>query len=155
MAIIIKHRIAQRTQLDITENKDRDMNVEYRLHLGMFHSLNGIDGLDNVVVGIEYAYVGEAEINGTVYSHAINKSATVLAHPKDIDKDSFTKYTDITEEMAKEWVLATISDIELDMMQKNIKHNIESQSLITVSAPPWMKITQGTPNPDQTIYGKQ
>jgi hypothetical protein len=131
------------------------MNIEYRLHIGMFHSFNNINEFNKVVVSIEYTYVGEAEIDGVTYSHSITKGANILALPEDIDKDNYITYDDITEEIAKQWVLDSISEIELDMMQKAIKHNIESQSKTTISSPPWIKITEGTPNPDQTIYEKE
>jgi hypothetical protein len=131
------------------------MNIEYRLHLGMFHAFNKFADFDKVVAGIEYTYVGTAEIDGIQYSHAITKAANIIALPEDIDKDNYITYDDITEDVAKQWVLSSISEIELDMMQKMIKHNIESQSTISISSPPWIKITEGTPNPDQTIHGKE
>lgn len=131
------------------------MDIEYRLHIGMFHSFNKINDFEKVVVNIEYTYVGETDINGVKYSHAITRSANILALPEDIDKDNYITYNDITEEIAKQWVLSSISEIELDMMQKAIKHNIESQMVSSISSPPWIKITEGTANPDRTVYGKQ
>lgn len=131
------------------------MNIEYKLHIGMFHSFNKINDFDKVVVNIEYTYVGVAEVNGSTYSHAITKAANILALPEDLDKDNYITYNDITEEMAKQWVLSSISEIELEMMQRTIRHNIESQSMTSISSPPWIKITEGIANPDRTIYGKE
>jgi hypothetical protein len=125
------------------------MNINYSLNLGMFHSLKQINDLNDVVMCIEYTYVGTTEVDGTTHTYAINNSANLIANVKDLNQDNFITFDDITEDLAKQWVLESISEIELDLMQKTILHNIENQTKVSVKRPPWVKITEGQPNPQQ------
>lgn len=122
------------------------MNINYSLNLGMFHSLKQINDLNDVVMCIEYIYAGIAEVDGITYTYAINKAANVIKDVEDLNQDTFITFDDITEDLAKQWVLESISEIELDLMQKTILHNIENQTRVSVKRPPWVTITEGQPS---------
>ena len=118
------------------------MEITYKLFIGSFHVLKEANGLSDIVYGIEYTYSGFAEVDGIRYSHGITKSAQIINKIEDANKDGFIDYKDITPEQAEEWVMATISDIDMQFMKNTIQRYIENESKLTVKRAPWVEIAQ-------------
>lgn len=118
------------------------MEITYKLFIGQFHVLKEAYDLNDIVYGIEYTYSGFAEIDGIGYSHGITKAAPIINKIEDINKDGFIDFKDITKEQAEEWVMASISDIDLQYMKMTIEKSIENQSKLTVMRAPWVEIAQ-------------
>lgn len=125
------------------------MDIEYKLFVGNFHTLNKSGDLENVVLNVEYTYSGFATIDNKKYAFGLTRSVNVLNSAEDINKDGFIDFKDITEDLAKEWIIEAVPTAEVEEMQRIIADNIENQTKLTVQSAPWVEITEGQANPNQ------
>lgn len=127
------------------------MDINYELHLGNLHTLRNHNGIEDIVISIEFTYSGRAQVNGINYSYGITDSVCVLQAVEDLNADNFIDYNDISLELATEWVLGALSEDKIESMKMMIRSQIESQTLISVKRAPWVTISQATVAEDQTV----
>lgn len=128
-------------------------DIEFKLFIGQFHTMKQLGEFNDVVTGIEYTYSGffRNKVDGVLYSHGITKAISTLRAIEDLNSDGYIDFNDISQETALSWIMAELSEQEIEQMKIMIKNKIEFDMNLSVRNAPWVTITEGVPAPDQEV----
>ena len=108
------------------------MAITYELHINNMEAASTENNLEDVVKIIHWLYTGKETI-GDFDGYGEARGAIGLS---DASSDSFTAFTDLTEEQVKGWVE---SKLDLDAIKSDIAARIELQKNppTVVKSNPW------------------